>query len=143
MLNHTNALTGLRTRLLTLAGTWDFAKENEQFTPTIGRAYIEEEYSPGPSNQRGVGPLGTVETLPQYHLKLHTPEGLGVTAAQTFRDALLALFPPRLAITLSDSTALQVRTSPGPMLGPMKRYKPGWITSPVTLSLWALTPNSH
>lgn len=143
MLNHALAYAALSARAQTLSGTYDFFEENESVQPTVGRAYIEEEYTPGPSNQIGVGPSGTVETFPQYHLKLSTPEGLGAAAHNTFRDALLALFPPRYALTLSDSTALRVRTSPGPMLGPMKRYKPGWLTSPVTLSLWALTQNSH
>ena len=143
MLNHTLAQAALRTRLATLAGTYDLALENAQFNPTVGRAYIEEEYTPGTTAQIGVGPLGTVETRPLFSVKVHTPEGQGMTAANTFRDALLALFPPRLAITLSDGTPLRVRTDTGPYLGPIKRYKPGWLTSPVAIPLWALTQNSH
>lgn len=142
MLNHALAQVALRTRLLTLSGTYTLAKENEQFSPTVGQAYIEEQYTPGTTSQIAVGPNGTVENRPMYGVIVWTPEGLGITAANTFRDALLALFPPRLAITLSDGTALRVRTDTGPYMGQMLRRKPGWVASPVTFPLVAYTQNS-
>ena len=105
--------------LLPAARAW----ENKHFDPALlnGHPWIKEDYLPGPVAQVTVGPLGDVETLPQYIVKLYGLPKTGTGALYRLADALLALFPPRLAITLTSGDVLRVcggRNSAGESAGP-------------------------
>ena len=103
--------------LLPTARAW----ENRHFVPVAGAPWVEEDYLPGPVAQVTVGPLGDVETLPQYVVKLYGLPKTGTGALYRLADALLLLFPPRLAITLTSGDVLRVcggRNSAGESAGP-------------------------
>lgn len=110
------------------------AWENVAFTPTAGRWYVEEDYLPGPSAQETLGPLGQVEALPQYVLKLYGTAGHGPEALYTVADALLTLFAPRTNLTLSTGDQFVVRTNPAPYRSQLVAApQGGWSVVTVTI----------
>jgi len=110
------------------------AWENLDFTPTSGRWFVEEDYLPGPVAQITLGPLGQVETLPQYVLKIYGLANTSTAALFAMADALLALFPPRQGIVLTDANVVIVNTSPAPYRGQLVQSTDGaWAVIPITV----------
>lgn len=117
------------------------AWENLDLTPTGGAWYIDEDYLPGPVQQITLGALGTVETLPQYVLKLYGLAGVGIRPLYKAADALLDAFPPRLNLTLSTGDQLIVRTNPAPYRGQLLTVEGGWAVIPITIPLVVRSAN--
>lgn len=118
------------------------AWENVDFTPTAGRWFVDEDYLPGPVEQITLGPLGSVETLPQYVLKLYGTANAGATALYKAADAVLGLFPPRKTLTLSTGDTIAVRTSPAPYRGQLLPAEAGWSLITVTVPLRSRSANT-
>ena len=118
------------------------AFENANFTPVTGVPYVEENYLPGPSSQVTIGPLGELEIFPMYSLKVNVPTLTGINADGRYADALLSLFTPRTAITLSNGDVLRVRTDTGPYRGQRLPSAPGFSVIPVTIPFRLRTANS-
>jgi hypothetical protein len=118
------------------------AWENVDFTPTSGRWFVDEDYLPGPAEQITLGALGQVETLPQYVLKLYGTSGAGPAALYKAADALLTLFAPRTALTLSTGDVLTVRTSPAPYRGQLLTADAGWSLVTLTVPLRSRSANT-
>lgn len=118
------------------------AWENSVFVPVAGKPYVEEDYLPGPAEQITLGPLGEIEVLPQYILKLYGLAGKGITPLYKASDALLALFAPRTALTLSTGDVLRVRTNPAPYRSQLLPSEPGWSVVVVTVPLRAESANT-
>lgn len=116
------------------------AWENLQATPLTARWYIEEEYLPGPSNL--IGTSRFLEVFPTYIVKLYGLSNTGITALYRASDAILALFPPRLALTLSTGDVLRVRTNPAPSRGQLIPLAAGRAAIVNTIPLRAETANS-
>ena len=117
------------------------AAENIEFTPDQGKPYVEENWLPGPTEQITVGPGGDIEVDPLYVVKFFLPSDTGPEAANLYGDALVSLFAPRTAMTLTNGDILRVRTNPGPFRGQLLQMKPGWATVPVTIPLRIRTTN--
>ena len=111
--------------------------------PVAGRWYVEEDYLPGPAAQVTVGPLGQIEVLPLYVLKLYGLANTGVTALYKAADALLTLFAPRTSFTVASGDSLTVRTNPAPFRGQLMQADPGWAVVTVTIPLRLRSPNSY
>lgn len=110
------------------------AFENIDFTPTSGRWYAEDDYLPGPAIQETLGPLGWIETLPQYVVKFYGLQNTSTAALFKVADAFLALFPPRQNIVLSDGNVIVVRTNPAPYRGQIQAAPDaGWAVVAVTV----------
>lgn len=118
------------------------AWENTVFTPVAGKPFVEEDYLPGPVAQVTLGPLGQVETLPQYILKIYGLSGKGTAALYKWADALLLLFTPRLALALSTGDVLTVGTQPAPYRGQILPGETGWSVVTVTIPLRARSANA-
>jgi len=117
------------------------APENIEFEPDEGKPYIEENLIPGPTEQITVGPGGDIEADPLYVIHLFLPADTGPEAANLYGDALVSLFAPRTAMTLTNGDILRVRTRPGPSRAQIFQAKPGWATVPVTIPLRIRTTN--
>jgi hypothetical protein len=111
--------------------TW----ENEEFEPTVGWPYAEEQYIPGTSSQVSMGPGGWIEMMPQYSLRVHVPANRGADAGDAYAGALLRHFPPRRSFPIMDTYRLRVRSDTGPYVGQLLASKPGWAVVPVTFPL--------
>lgn len=116
------------------------AWENIEATPLTARWYLEEEYLPGPSNLLGTSRF--LECFPTYIVKLYGLSNTGITALYRGADAVLALFPPRQAFTLSTGDVLRVRTNPAPSRGQLIPLAAGRAAIVVTVPLRAETANS-
>lgn len=128
-------------RTLTVGLPADRAWENVSLTPTTGDPYVEENYLPGPMEQVTLGPLGELEGLPTYVVKVYVPIQTGASAARRYVDALFTLFAPRTALTVSGHT-VSVRTNPAPYSGQLLRTDDGFAVIPFTVPLRVRTANS-
>jgi len=109
------------------------AWENLDFEPTTGRPFVEEDYLPGPAAQVTLGPLGQIETLPQYVVKFYGLRNTGTGALYRMADAALALFAPRTGLTLSTGDVVTVQTNPAPYRSQLIPSEPGWAVCVVTV----------
>jgi hypothetical protein len=144
MVNHKALQLAFRARLLTLSGLPDDrAWENTQFTPRVGHPYIEEEYLPAPGTLRGFTQGGVAEDTGMYVVRWY---GLANTDLAIVDDvhALLALFPPGLALTTTAGDTAHVRGDVMPSRSPLRADGPDWIVCTVTIPFrcYTLTPVS-
>jgi hypothetical protein len=114
--------------------------ENQELTPLAGQWYIEEDYIPGPVN--GVS-LGQKEHLPMYVLRLSGLAGKGVSALYRVADAILASFPPKLAMPMEDGFPLRVSSDTAPYRGQVLSSGPGRADVAITIPLWKRTPSPN
>lgn len=130
-------------RTLSVALPSKRAWENSDFTPVAGIPFVEEDYLPGPSpSLETTGPRGEIELFPSYVLRVSVPENTGILASARYAQELLDLFPPGLAIALSNGDTLRVRTDQGPYPGQRQPSRPGFSVMPVTIPFWLRTFNS-
>ncbi len=129
-------------RTLSVGLPADRSWENIAFSATTGKPYISEQYIPGPSSQVTMGPLGEIEYTGLYQLQINVPANTGISADGKYGKGLLALFPPRLAITLSTGDVLRVRSDTNPYRGQRRQPVPGWSMIPVTIPFRLRTLNS-
>ena len=128
---------GARTLTVGLPATR--AWENINIEPTRGSTWVEEEYIPGPMTKATLGPLGQLEALPLYVIKVYVPSGVGVDAARAYSDALLTLFAPSTSIT----TGATVRGDVAPFVGQLfQDVPPGFAVVPVSVPVRLRTANS-
>ena len=118
------------------------AWENVTMTRIPGRWYVEEEFLSGPAHQITLGPLGQVETLPLYVLKIYGVANTGPAALDAVTDALLTAYAPRTALLLSTSDSLTVRTNPAPYAGQLLQADPGWAVVVLTVPCRARSANT-
>ncbi len=86
------------------------AWENVRFVPEQEKPYVEEEYLPGTGRVRTFGtPNPMTEQFPLYLLRLFGRIEVGRDALSATVDALLAHFPPNLALTLANGDLARVR----------------------------------
>lgn len=112
-------------------------------TITRGTPYFEEQYLPGPMAQETLGKLAQLEVLPQYIPRIFVPSNTGVAAAMKYTTALLALFAPGTAFTLSvSSSTMRVRRDVAPFSGQLAQASPGFAVVPITVPLRLRTANS-
>lgn len=110
------------------------AWENVDHEPTAGVPYVQEDYAPGAARQVGLDPASETEVRITYAPKIHVPEDTGPGAADAYADAILALFPPGLGLSVDEGT-LRVTGRPAPWRGQAVRSKPGFVTVPVNIPL--------
>lgn len=122
---------------------WENAELNTTTgNPTPGKPWVEEDYMPGGApRQITVGPLGELEYEPLYVLKLYGVAGVGTLALSRYAQAVLSLFPPRTALTLSSGDVLRVRLDQGPYRGQQFQIQPGFAVVVVTVPLRIRTRN--
>ncbi len=117
------------------------AWENIEFKPDQDQPYIEEELLPGVAEQITVGPGGLIELEPIYIVNVFIAPDVGVEAMNLYGDALVALFAPRVAMSLANGDVLRVRSTPSSTRGQLIQLKPGWATMPVRIPLRIRTIN--
>lgn len=118
------------------------AWENRQYVPSAGTPWVEEDYLPGPAAQYTVGPRGRIWCLPQYIIKLYGLPKTGAGALYRYADALLLLFPPRLAITLTSGDVVRVVSEPAPYRSQLIQDAAGFAVVVVTIPLRVETANT-
>lgn len=112
------------------------ADENVEFDPPTGSPWIEEEFVSGPQRVlTAPASSGTIEYDPLVHLHVHVPENTGPEAVESYADALLQVFRPNTAITLSDGKVVRVRTDAAVYRGPIRRNREGFSTVRVSVPL--------
>lgn len=117
--------------------------ENVEFTPTTGRAWVEEQYIPGPAPRKvEIGTDGEVELRPMYQVRVHVPENTGRTAAGRYVDALCNHFAHPYYATLDSGDVLRARTDVMPFRGQLLPSRPGFVSVPVTFPFWIRTTTS-
>ncbi len=97
---------------------------------------------PGPRPQVSLGPNGTIRATGFYIPQIKVPANTGISAAGKYAKGLLALFPPRYAITLSNGDVLRVNWNPAPFRGQILPAEPGWSVLPVNIPYTIDTTNS-
>ena len=117
------------------------AWENESLSPNNERWHLEEEYISGPNVQDTIGALGHMSHNPIYINKIYGLPDVGAQALYKMAGAILDVFQPRLALTLSNGTVVRVRAMPAPERGQVL-YDDGNPVVVVTIPLWARTQNS-
>ena len=115
--------------------------ENIEVTPTTGEPYVVEQLLPGGTTQFSAGVGGWMEAQLLYSVQVHVPQKVGIGAANGYADALITLFTPRTAMTLTNGDTLRVRADTGPYRGQLLSRDPGWATVPVTVPLRLYTTN--
>jgi len=118
------------------------AWENISFDPLAGKPWVEEDYVPGPAASVTVGPLGDVETLPQYVVKFYGRTDCGTSGLSRLAGAALNLFPPHTAMTLASGDVLRVRGDVAPYKGQLVQTAPGYAVVPVTIPLRVRSRNT-
>ena len=117
------------------------AWENLEFEPTRGEPWVEEQYIPGPTRQVTASKDGQLEVTPQYQVQVHVPANTSFGAAAVYADALIGIFAPGTAMTLTNGDVLRVRTDTGPFRSQLQRSRPGWVVVPVTFPCRLRTQN--
>ncbi len=109
-----------------------------------GRPYTEEEWLPGPSVVNTLGSTAKYIAEPTYIVKWYGLAGKGNADIDACTDAVLELFAPGTAISLSTGDTLVVRRNPAPYKGQILNPSsaPGRAVVTVTVPLWAFTTNS-
>jgi hypothetical protein len=110
--------------------------------PIPGRPWVEENYLPGPVALQAIGAQGALWATPMYVLKLYHVADKGVGAANAYAKALLTLFAPTTAITLSTGDVLQVRGDVAPFLGQLIQAAPGYAVRALTIPLQVQSANA-
>jgi hypothetical protein len=120
------------------------AWENIALTPVQGRPHVEEQFIPGPGNLVTLGTFGQMLYEPMYQLALYGIANAGLGAVVKYADAILALFPPKLALTLTGGDILRVRGDVAPFRGQMifRQDLPGHAVVPVTIPFRVETFNT-
>lgn len=129
-------------RSLTILLPSDRAWENIAFNPTTGRPYISEQYVPGTNSQQTYGPGGDIVHTGFYQLQVNVPAANGISADGRYAKGILALFPPRYALTLSTGDVVRVNWDPAPYRGQRLQPEPGWSVIPVSVPFILRTQNS-
>lgn len=134
MINHEAVLLALRARLLTLASLpttrlW----ENKAPPVKAGDTYVDEDYVPATCTLRGLTSGGLVEDTGLYVVKWAALANTGAPTAIAGPNALLALFPPGLALTASDGSIVRIRGDIGPTRGQGLSDGDGRTVYPVTI----------
>lgn len=124
------------------------AWENITFVPVTGTPYVKEQYLPGGAPVlQTVGPSGRIEALPLYVLNVYLPttvggQPTGIGASSAYTTAVINLFPPKWASTLSNGDVVRVRGDLAPYRGQLLQDAPGWAVVTVTIPLRVETTNS-
>ena len=122
----------LRNQLLTVSGlpaarAWT----NVEHTPVQGQAFIAESFSQDTAHLRTLTAGGVIEATGMYAIQWY---GVADTASQSIDDgvaAILAAFPPGLALPLSDGTSVRVRGGIAPFAGEILPTGDGWAVCTV------------
>lgn len=117
------------------------AWENVGIDPPDDRWFVEEDYIPGPSTYMSATEKGIVQHQPMYVLRLYGIADIGVTAIFEVSGSILKMFPPHLALTLSDGNHIRVRGNPAPYRGQVLPGEAGRARVAITIPLWAQTVN--
>ena len=118
----------------------DVASANIEFTPTVGRPYFQEDYIPGPQTGIEIGETAEQEILPLYIVKVFVPSDTAIRGIMLYGTALLALFAPGTAFTVSGHT-VRSRRDLAPFAGQILQLD-GFAVLTITVPLRVRTANS-
>jgi hypothetical protein len=122
------------------------AYPNVKYDPkqAAGRPYTKEEWLPGPSSVTSLGPLSQYQAEPIYIVKVYGLSERGSAAIDAYTDAILELFAPGTAMTLSTGDTLTVKRNPAPFKGQILNPsdEPGRAVVTITIPLWGHTTNA-
>jgi hypothetical protein len=122
------------------------AYPNVKYDPkqAAGRPYTKEEWLPGPSSVNSLGPLSQYQAEPIYIVKMYGLSERGSAAIDAYTDAILELFAPGTAMTLSTGDTLTVKRNPAPFKGQILNPsdEPGRAVVTITIPLWGHTTNA-
>ena len=135
------AVEAAATRTLTVNLPLGRAWENVKYEPTTKVPWVEENYLPGGMEKTSLGPLGELEALPLYVVKIYVPQNTGIGAARTYADQLITLFAPGTSLTVAGHT-VTVRTVPTTYAGQLIQTESGFGVIPVTVPIRVRTANS-
>lgn len=129
----------LQTQAMTVDAfaTADHAWENIAYTPVTGRAYVTEQFVPGPRTLLGLMQGGTIEHTGLYVLTWYGIANTGTAASDAAVDAILSAFPPGLALPLTTGDQLRVRADVAPYRGQARPMDGGRSCTTVTIP-WRL-----
>lgn len=118
--------------------------ENVQLKPDGNRWRVKESYLPGPASQITLGSGGEIEGEPMYVVTLYGIQNTGPSALNKMADAVLALFPPRYPLSLSNGDVVRVRSDEAPYAGQITHSDiPGLAAVLVTIPLRIRSANSY
>jgi hypothetical protein len=113
------------------------AWEGVEFTPEQPFPFVSEQWLGGPTTLRTIpADGGWVETTPQYVVRFHVAQGLGMDALAAYADATMRHFRPGLALPDAvTGNVLRVRGDTGPFRGSVLFDPPGYAVVSVTIPL--------
>lgn len=117
------------------------AWEGDVFTPTIGRQYIDEDFSQDTSVLLGARDGGQVQEQGLYVLKWYGLTGYGMAGLRKSVDTLKLLFAPGTSLT-AGSNVVRVRTDIAPNTGGLVHLASGYSVLVLTVPWWSLTTNA-
>ena len=135
----------LRTQML-LCGALpaDVVIANTTYTPTPGREYVEEDFTPATSTLQGLTEGGLVVDTGLYIIKWYGVANTGEQSINDGVDELLSLFPPGSSLPLADGSGLvvRIRGDMAPRRGRLLPTKPGFVVVVATIpyQVLSLTP---
>jgi len=125
--------TALDGRLATFGG--EIAWEGVPYFPKVGTPYVASQVAGRGAIQAGVGPNSPRFWTGFYRLLVAYPTGEGLGPAYVMADALMALFPRGLTLTVGSST-MQVERS----FTESAYSAADWINVPVTVQWFYQEP---
>jgi hypothetical protein len=111
------------------------AWENILLTPEEGFPWLAERWLGGPTTLTTTTRDGFVESTPQYQVLIYTASGIGMDAAASYADAILAHFRAGTAITDADGAVARVRGDTGPFRTALTLDTPGWSLLSLSIPL--------
>ena len=134
---HADIRAAVRTSLIALSGIpTAFAWEGEDYQPTVGTPFLQENIRPIYSQVRALGRGGTIEHRVAASLNLFYPARKGTLAIEAAAAALMAGFQPGNSLVYGDTRATILQAERAALL-----QEPDWLTCPVTVTISAHTSN--
>ena len=135
MIQHSLIRLAFRKQLLTVAGIPTLkAFENVDFNPGIEQQYLEEDFVPATSDVTSFpASTGLLMGTGLYVVKWYCVQNTGSVPADQGVDAILAVFPAGLALSLSNGDTVKIPPKPAPSRSQLIPNGAGWAAIAVRI----------
>jgi len=133
---HAELRAAFRERLMSLDDLPEIAWEGKEYTDTVGRAFIREQFRPVYSRISAIGYGSTLEHKMTGNLTLFYPPKKGTLPIDTMAGRLFMLFLPGQSLIYLDSSGTISNTERSAL-----NQEPNWLSCTVTVTITAFTAN--
>lgn len=131
---HAELRAAFREKLLTLVDLPEIAWEGKEYTDTVGKPFIREQFRPVYSRVSAIGYAGTIEHKMVGTLTLFYPTKKGTVPIDTMAGRLFMLFLPGQSLVYLNSSGTISNTERSGL-----NQEPNWLSCTVTVTITAFT----